>query len=1201
MFKNPDEVSRGMPSLEVVPFGPLPEWVDEAMARENVLVVCATEGERRHHLRRMARTGGSVDASRLTTLGRFLRHLRADVGLPEAQGDAALHVLALDAACRSLAESGAFLLPASSWSVGRTERLLRLHDRLAQEGLEGRTWEDDPGLAVFGQAIAQVEQETGRLHPGLVTQHVVNALQARDDRSPPFLLANLDGVLMLPTPPDHGEAVVTLFRAIERFVGVHVLRTPGAMRTGFGGAILEDVHPISVRADVLAWLPPHDPVASEARGWDVVDAHLDRAHRVVLQRRSHGPMAAVDLALQHRAAGHTGPVLIVDADEGRRRATAANLRAHGLTVSHRDSAAPSRAVAGLLRAAKAGLGSEAWSPEALIGLAGGASMGFDVAKIGSFQHPVEPTWRPRGHVDLLRTVARTAHLRGGQGALRRWRGVFSAMRPDLHRGRVAMQRQQIEETAWWLESIAVLWSSITGADGSSTFTGPVTESELTLPTAPSSLHAWVDMMLNGADWPMLRSRTSRFDASVAGLHLLKERLNVGLAQDACGPEAVAVLELLALDAPTPSSGAQGTDVMVLAPDEAIGQPSGLTVLAGLDDEAWSMRPSDLPWCDRAARASLGLFDGDLAIRKGRNVLGQLLASSSCVVVFDSSAEDGAGPSPPLAEWLLHVRRNGHWTRMNTARPDWFRQEEAADVHALWTVEAGGALCPRPGGFRNGQAGRAGRQRRDLRQQTGLDLDAGRDVHAPVNRGALLAAFAPSVLEDRTRRQPEPQSLETGEVLPWSEAEKLQTTHRLNLRPSPSAVGKNRQVAQVDGWPHLGLRINGNVVSVTLDPRPLAPPSLGQGALHAVTGSEGPGREAATWSPSRLQAWVVCPRKAWLEQAFDVSGEETGAEDIDRREQGDLVHRFEETSLRAHGIWSEEGWRTSESGPFAPQDLDAHWRSTIDAVFEQTPWLARTDAVAMHRRRAAMGDGPPSATGPTPSPRPEGELGRLLMADSRLTGVSPLAAEWAIVNGEGEAPTVALSDDVPGQILRCRIDRADEVILDEARRQAAVEAGLMDEQGPERLVILRDLKSVVGPEKSKLQDRHLRALYDEVQLAAYALAWEAARPMDRVVGVGISSVGADAYHHVELDSAWSEVLDGLELGTGTAHLVQTHPSTLRDGTPASPFRRWLQERALTMGKAVLASTEGQVNPTPSKACSSCSVASACGVAFLGGGR
>ena len=120
---------------------------------------------------------------------------------------------------------------------------------------------------------------------------------------------------------------MALFAAVERFVDVHVLRTPGAMRTGFGGAILADVHPVAAASDVPSWLPQHEPAVIDARGWDVIDAHVEGVHRVALQRRSHGPMAAVDLALQHRAAGVEGPVMIVDADEGRRGAMVDELEA----------------------------------------------------------------------------------------------------------------------------------------------------------------------------------------------------------------------------------------------------------------------------------------------------------------------------------------------------------------------------------------------------------------------------------------------------------------------------------------------------------------------------------------------------------------------------------------------------------------------------------------------------------------------------------------------------------------------------------------------------------------------------------------------------------------------------------------------------------------------------------------------------------
>ena len=78
--------------------------------------------------------------------------------------------------------------------------------------------------------------------------------------------------------------------------------------------------------------------------------------------------------------------------------------------------------------------------------------------------------------------------------------------------------------------------------------------------------------------------TSDFDASVAGLHLLKERLDVGLAPDASGVKAVEAMEVMAGDPPRPPAGAEGADVLVTSVDEALGRPSGLTVLSGLDDE-----------------------------------------------------------------------------------------------------------------------------------------------------------------------------------------------------------------------------------------------------------------------------------------------------------------------------------------------------------------------------------------------------------------------------------------------------------------------------------------------------------------------------------------------------------------------------------------------------------------------------------------
>ena len=49
-----------------------------------------------------------------------------------------------------------------------------------------------------------------------------------------------------------------------------------------------------------------------------------------------------------------------------------------------------------------------------------------------------------------------------------------------------------------------------------------------------------------------------------------------------------------------------------------------------------------------------------------------------------------------------------------------------------------------------------------------------------------------------------------------------------------------------------------------------------------------------------------------------------------------------------------------------------------------------------------------------------------------------------------------------------------------------------------------MKTVNGPKTKQRGERHRRAIFDELQLALYAKAWEEAYPDDRVIGVGITS-------------------------------------------------------------------------------------------------
>lgn len=157
--------------------------------------------------------------------------------------------------------------------------------------------------------------------------------------------------------------------------------------------------------------------------------------------------------------------------------------------------------------------------------------------------------------------------------------------------------------------------------------------------------------------------------------------------------------------------------------------------------------------------------------------------------------------------------------------------------------------------------------------------------------------------------------------------------------------------------------------------------------------------------------------------------------------------------------------------------------------------------------------------------------------------------------------------------------------------------------PKRLVIIRDLKSLDGPDKKKRGERHKKELLSGIQLALYARAWEITHPGDRVIAVGISEIGEESGHYLEVDPAYLEHVKSLNIGD-----VFCNTSTLfrRKGEPiekvkSNSFRAWLRHRitaALKIGKM---SNEGCVIPTPSQMnCSYCRVKSVCGLAPIVGG-
>ena len=249
------------------------------------------------------------------------------------------------------------------------------------------------------------------------------------------------------------------------------------------------------------------------------------------------------------------------------------------------------------------------------------------------------------------------------------------------------------------------------------------------------------------------------------------------------------------------------------------------------------------------------------------------------------------------------------------------------------------------------------------------------------------------------------------------------------------------------------------------------------------------------------------------------------------------------------------------------------------------------------------------------PQIGGRLGQLLLADFALNAAGPIASEWPLESATGRFIELeGLDDDLDSATLKIygRIDRVDALVLDADLNEEVIKKGLIADSkeviplnfngdGPpsKRLIIIRDLKTIEGPDPKKVGLRHASGLFKEIQLALYARAWEVAHPGDRVIGVGISEVGDTTRHYVELDPAFAFIPEEAYLGERTFFSMNHYRIPNEESTPTSnPFRAWISSRLTTAIRARDASESGWNHPTPGKHCSYCSLANDCPSALIG---
>ena len=512
--------------------------------------------------------------------------------------------------------------------------------------------------------------------------------------------------------------------------------------------------------------------------------------------------------------------------------------------------------------------------------------------------------------------------------------------------------------------------------------------------------------------------------------------------------------------------------------------------------------------------------------------------------------------------------------------------------------------------------------RDQRQHSGLEIQSARKPTTIVQSSRSVAArYEREIHLDRFRRQPKFNSMANGSTMDWSIRNNLLTTTNLIIQPTVSQA-KTPGGRTTQTYPHLGFKKNGRSRGPSIDPRPLPPPTYESENMEAILTTQTRNEASKIWSTSRLNPWFVCPRQAWTEQvlqAKDASPEPS--EDIAPLAKGTLVHSIEEHLMTMLGI--EVGGQPLSIGTpmhlgVALSELEL-WQSVLSRLSELAPWLTRTNAVSVHRCNDLIGCSPEEwnawIEGSHELPI-GGRLGRLLLADLGLTSASPIASEWALQQQSEQYVEIQGFNDlmeISTLNIRGRIDRVDSVVFTDEVVEQLNESGLFAESAEElplifdgkeppakRFIIIRDIKTIEGPKPGQEGSRHASGLFKEIQLAVYARAWEIAHPGDRVIGVGISEVGDDTEHFVEIDPRFKPYTSLLNIGSQTAYSSNHFRLPNEGPSPQSnSFRAWMSSRITAAIRARDASELGWNHPTPGSHCSYCSLANACPSASIGG--
>jgi len=1209
-------------TLEHIPPGQFPDWLFQQLrnqvlnpSQKPLLIIHSSDAARTEILSKLESSEiGPIDRSRHHTLASLWKSLQADLRLPRllplnATGQRLLHT-----ECVLAAKDGEFPLlhptPEHRWGEGRTRALSRLLQEFDNEGDEG--W-DGPGIDAFANVANRIALKMNGMHPLLHRRQIIDVLETQDSR--PFTLTGIDGIVLMNQLPTLSKSDRRLLLNLNRYCDLHQLCQHGEVpignyRLGLHGAILEDVHPCT--DDIIPeWLNKHEI-------WNPEPCDNSVSRLLVPTNGLDIPATMEVLRDWSITVSSESDVVIIDPGKDDRIETWRRaLIEIGLRPPHQSSLLKSSpSIHWIGEIASIGMGSEAWSMSRIRGLGAQQSLQFVDEWLLAEKHPLHEEWAPQMDSQRIESLARSWHILGGFGALNRWLRALASEPHPAPWEKLDEAGKKAECTQWWFLSLLTRLSPLLSSGERALLSDPeltlgcYTRQPLPLPESPVSGDDWLNHLVQHLDAEAMLT-----DAGSIQL-LLEEHEKFRSSQAILGHPVSAYGTQWIEDFLGLMDGLQAPDILeagdrvrILTPREALGISADIIILTHLTASSWPLRTEKLPWLTEEDCRKLDLCRADSPLRSARHSLHHLIHASDMVILIDATGlDDDCKPATPLAEWLTnHI---GADDSESVIRPSFLQEwatasgERTRGHHLVWrpaTIE-----MVEESGIRRAEVHLSGRGVRDMRQRAGLSLRTFRQPMSPPLHPASISIPQDSgVMLDRLRREPT--------IIPSDEQYLGMELHdrfcgigNLKIIPGNRGAPGETPPRLSESWPVLGGKSGRNQL-LAIDPRPLKPSATSLPVYderHGMTG--GAASTQNRWSASRLQRWQACPRQGWLERRLNAGRMEQQEEDLDARIRGNLVHGSLGALFQQIFSLDEGDERSSSSASslaLSGHSMDDMYVHILDYIGIHAPWLEREDATAAQRRHDLIGMSRQSWLDWLASPQslaPSGRLGNMLKAEMGLYNSIPISIEWSL-NGMTLPHPDGRSMKLTGFIDR--VDVFSDSTLEGGHDSVApLNWTESSEWKPKRLVLIRDIKSVDGPSKSKIGVRHRKALFDELQLGLYARCWEISHPGDLVIGVGISEVGNSTTHSVEVSPAYAELLDENGVGDVTSFTHDTHRFPSEDEEPDSdPFRAWMMERLTTAFDVAEAADSGRVHATPEEGvCTWCNVKEACGLASIVGG-